>query len=145
MALAVAGWLIGEIDFQPTNTVNAEPAPLVLTPQKLVHDTVTVATRDTIRDTVQVEKKVVTTKYRNKSVIRYIKVNSAPTDQPMTVVKEVEVPVLYTRTDGDRKETPPDSTLLHYKRVNKRVIVVNESETRQYIPAVGRASSLPAL
>lgn len=94
----------------PLNTISAEPVSLELPKDlcRLVHDTVT----NTVRDTVY-ETKV-------KHVYKYRKVVVRDT------VKH-EIPVLYTRTTGTRKELSQDSLLnSKSKRTTREVIELIE-------------------
>lgn len=115
LSLAIAGFFIGDSIPDRLNTISAEPVTLNL-PQDLcrvVHDTVYKAA---VRDTVLRDSIVYKTKYRTKRVVRTVH-----------HVDTVEVPVLYTRTRGNRKEISPDSLLApEHKRVTKQVIELEE-------------------
>lgn len=111
IALAFFGSIVGYNNPPPVNTVNAEPVELSLPKDlcRLVHDTVTVT--ETVRDTLRVEKVKYKTKYRVKHV---------------TDTVEKEVPVLYTRTCGNRKEQIPDTILTSKPKVVRKVIELRE-------------------
>ena len=109
--MATFGAFIGYNNPPPTNTVSAEPATLQLPKDlcRLVRDTDTVTV--TVRDTVHVEKIKYKTKYRTKHVVDTV---------------EKEIPVLYTRTCGNRKEYIPDTILTSKPKVVRKVIELRE-------------------
>lgn len=109
--LALFGAFVGYNNPPPINTVSAEPTTLQLPKDlcRLVHDTVAVT--DTVKDTVRVEKIKYKTKYRVKRVSDTV---------------HVEVPILYTRTRGNRKEISPDTILQSKPKVVRKVIELRE-------------------
>lgn len=115
ISLMLYGAFLGFNNPAPMNTISAEVPTLELPRDlcRLVHDTVT----NTVRDTVYQTKVKRVYKYR-KVVVR-------------DTVKH-EIPVLYTRTTGTRKEFSPDTLLQSSpKRVRREVIELNDnSETR---------------
>lgn len=117
IAIATASYFIADNNVA-TNTISAEPVTLNL-PQDLcrvIHDTIE------SRDTVVRDKIVYKTKYRTKRVV-----------DTVHHVDTVEVPVLYVRSRGIRKEISPDTIPdpLPKKKTLKVVDLRKESETRQ--------------
>lgn len=113
LALAMTGYFIADLNVQQQNTISAEPVAFNV-PQDLcrvVHDTVNTVSRDTVVH----EKVVHTTTYRTRRVTDTIH-----------HVDTVEVPVLYTRTRGNRKEISPDTLLRSGPRVTREVIELKE-------------------
>lgn len=113
MALALAGYFMSSIEHEPSNTISAEPVTSIF-PQDLryyIHDTVRVGSDTIVKDSI-----VYRTKYKTKRV--YHKVKERDT---------VEIPVLYMRAHGKRKEISPDSLLeSNPKRVTREVIELRE-------------------